>query len=164
AHRRDDCTPDGIAGSVLEKARVDSVADGPVEALREGRRTTEGPPMSDPQRVFVYRSPDPNAPTFAVRDLATGTVVERDEVWLADATFEVSPSGRYRSIQQKRRTVHAGVFGTLLNAPPTGKRCDVPVRYKPKESSYFLNEEHRPVHSAEVVHLIHGKAYVRREV
>jgi hypothetical protein len=120
--------------------------------------------MSDPQRVFVYRCPDPQLAWFAVKDLATGTVVERDEVWLANAVFRVSASGRYRSLQEKRRTVHAGVFGTLLHAAPSGKRCDVPVRYQPKESSCFLNEEHRPVHEAAVVHLVQGKAYVRREV
>ncbi|MEA2630068.1 MAG: hypothetical protein QOE66_287 [Chloroflexota bacterium] len=120
--------------------------------------------MIDTRRVFVYRNPDPNAAKFAIRDLASGAVTVLDEVWLADAVFEVSPSGRYRSLRQRRRTVHAGVFGTLLSAPPRGTRCDVPVRYKPAECPFFLNEEHRPVHEAKLVHLVQGKAFVPREV
>jgi len=119
--------------------------------------------MTDPRRVFVYRNPDPDAAKFAIRDLASGDVTELDEVWLADAVFEVSPSGRFRAMQKRRRTVHAGIFGTLLNAPPRGTRCDVPVRYKPSECPYFLNEEHRPVHEAKLVHLVMGKAFVPRE-
>jgi hypothetical protein len=119
--------------------------------------------VNDPQRVFVYRNPDPHAAKFAVRDLASGDVKERDEVWLADAVFEVSPSGRFRSLRDQRRTVHAGVFGTLLDAPPRGLRCDVAVRYKPSESPFFLNDDYRPVHKAVVVHLVQGRAYVPRE-
>jgi len=114
-------------------------------------------------RVFVYRCPDPHTQRFAVRDLASGTITELEEVWLADAVFEVSPSGRLRSLCEHRRTVHAGVFGTLLKVPPRKSRCDVAVRYRPKDAPYFLNEDHRPVHKAHLVHLVKGKAYVPRE-
>jgi len=114
-------------------------------------------------RVFVYRCTDPKSPRFAVRDLASGTITEVDEVWLADAVFEVSPSGRYRSLRENRRTIHAGVFGTLLSAPPHRSGCVVNVRYRPAEGPYFLNEEHRPVHKATLVHFVRGKAFVPRE-
>jgi len=114
-------------------------------------------------RVFVYRCPDPHSPRFAIRNLESGTITEVEEAWLADAFFEVSPSGRLRSLCQHRRTVHAGVFGTLLSAPPRQARCDVAVRYKPTEPPFFLNEDHRPVHEARLVHLVKGRAYVPRE-
>jgi hypothetical protein len=119
--------------------------------------------LNDRHRVFVYRNPDPHSAKFAIRDLASGVVTVLDEVWLADAVFEVSPSGRYRSMLGHRRTVHAGVFGTLLDAPPRGPRCEVAVCYKPAECPFFLNEEYRPVHKARLVHLVRGKAYVPRE-
>jgi hypothetical protein len=114
-------------------------------------------------RVFIHRSSDPHAPKFSIHDLATGAVTEKDEVWLGDAFFEVSDSGRYRALLEHRRTVHAGVFGTLLQGPPRGARCDCPVRYKPNQDACFLNEDYRPVHTAEIVHLIDGMVYVPRE-
>jgi hypothetical protein len=114
-------------------------------------------------RVFVHRTTDPHAPKFSIHDLATGAVVEQDEVWLADAFFEVSDSGRYRAVIEHRRTVHAGIFGTLLSNPPRGARCDCPVRYMPGRDPFFLNDDYRPVHKARVVHLVNGMVYVPRE-
>jgi hypothetical protein len=119
--------------------------------------------MPNPIRVFVYRCPDPKGPSFAVRELASGNVIEREEVWLADAVFEVSPSGRHRSLSEQRRTVHAGVFGTLLKTPPRRPSCEVIVRYRPSESPFFVDDERRPVHDAPLVHLIKGKTYIARE-
>jgi hypothetical protein len=119
--------------------------------------------MVAPARVFVHRTTNPRAPKFSIHHLATGEVSERDEVWLVDAFFEVSDSGRYRTLLDHRRTVHAGVFGTLVPAPPRGTRCDCPVRYKPNEDACFINDDYRPVHTAEVVHLIGGMVFVPRE-
>jgi hypothetical protein len=120
--------------------------------------------MPAPARVFVHRSSDPRAPKFSIHHLASGAVTEQDEVWLVDAFFEVSDSGRYRALLDHRRTVHAGVFGTLVEGPPRGaQHCNCPVRYKPTEDGYFLNEDYRPVHTAEVVHLVGGTVYVPRE-
>jgi hypothetical protein len=119
--------------------------------------------MAGGPRVFVHRSADPTAPAFAIHDLDTGTVTERDEVWLAAAVFRVSEAARYQSLREHRRKIHAGVFGTLLETPPAGPRCDVPVRYQVTESPYFLNDEYRPVHKAVLAHFVAGKVYVPRE-
>ena len=119
--------------------------------------------MAATPRVFVHRSSDPHAPKYSIHDLATGAVTERDEVWLVNAFFEVSDSGRYRALLAHRRTVHAGVFGTLVERPPRGAQCDCPVRYRPNQDACFVNEEYRPVHAAEVVHLVGGVVYVPRE-
>jgi len=113
-------------------------------------------------RVFVYRCPDPNSPKFAIRDLASGTVTEMDELWLSDAVFEVSPSGRLKSLYDRRKTVHAGIFGTLLDAPPRGSRCDAVVQYRPADSPYFFDDEYRPIHNARLVHMVSGRAYIPR--
>jgi hypothetical protein len=118
--------------------------------------------MLAPGRVFVHRSTDPSAAKFAIHHLASGSITARDEVWLADAVFEVSPGGRYRSLRERRRLVHAGVMGTLLEAPPRGVRCDCAVRYAVAEGDCFLDEEHRPIHEAALVHLVGGKVYVDR--
>jgi hypothetical protein len=119
--------------------------------------------MTGRVRVFVHRSTDPDAPKFSIHHLTTGLVIEQDEVWLADAFFEVSDSGRYRSIREHRRTVHAGVFGTLLEGPPREAHCDCPVRYKTDDDPFFYNDDYRPVHQAELVHLVDGKVYVPRD-
>jgi hypothetical protein len=119
--------------------------------------------MASSQRVFVHRTTDPRAPKFSIHDLVSGDVIQRDEVWLADAVFEVSPNGRYQSLIRHRRSVHAGVFGTLLEAPPRETRCDCPVRYRVGESPFFLNDEYRPVHEAAVVHFVDGLVFVPRE-
>lgn len=119
--------------------------------------------MSDPGRVFVYRCTEPGEPRFTVRDLVTGTVTESDDVWLSDAVFEVSPAGWLVAVAEHRRTVHAGVFGTLVSPPRRELRCDLAVRYRPAESPWFFDDENRPIHEASLVHLIKGGAYVRRE-
>jgi hypothetical protein len=118
--------------------------------------------MLAPGRVFVHRSTDPQGPKFSIHHLASGNVTAQDEVWLADAIFEVLPAGRYLALRERRRTVHAGVIGTLLETPPRGPRCDCVVRYAAPEAAYFLDDEHRPVESAELVHLVGGKVYVSR--
>ncbi len=82
-------------------------------------------------RVFVYRSPSLHERKFTIRDLSSGLVSEIDEAWLADAIFEVSPSGRLRALREHLRTIHAGIIGTLLDRPPRGLRCEVAVRYDP---------------------------------
>jgi hypothetical protein len=71
-------------------------------------------------RGFVHRSPGLAERKFTIRDLSSGQVSVVDEVWLANATFEVSPAGRLRALREHRRTVHAGTFGTLLDRPPRG--------------------------------------------
>jgi len=114
-------------------------------------------------RVFVHRSPGLAERKFTIRDLSNGQVSVVDEAWLADATFEVAPAGRLRALREHRRTVHAGIFGTLLKRPPRGLRCDVAVRYQPSRAPYFLSEEHRPVLEAPLVHLVQGTAYIPRE-
>jgi hypothetical protein len=121
--------------------------------------------MAGAHRVFVHRSTDPHAPKFSIHDLSTGAVTERDEVWLSNAVFEVSPAGRYRAIREHRRTVHAGVFGTLLPGPPSPRapHCNCQVRYRLSDSPFFLNEDYRPVHEARLVHFIDGQVYVPRE-
>jgi hypothetical protein len=119
--------------------------------------------MASLQRVFVHRTTDPRAPKFSIHDLISGAVIQRDEVWLADAVFEVSSAGRYQSLSTHRRSVHAGVFGTLLEAPPRGPRCDCPVRYRVGEAPFFLNDEHRPVREAAIVHFVNGLVFVPRE-
>jgi hypothetical protein len=119
--------------------------------------------MVGSQRVFVHRSTDPSAPKFAIHDLTSGTITETDEVWLADAIFRVAPAGWYRAVRERRRVIHAGVFGTLLDAAPRGPRCDCQVRYKVSDAPYFYNDDYRPVRSADVVHLVDGNVYVPRE-
>ena len=120
--------------------------------------------LSDPQRVFVYRNTDPLAPKFAIRDLTSGDLSRSAtrSGWPTPCSRSRRPDDSGRSSEQ-RRTVHAGVFGTLLDAPRAGRGATSPCATRPAESPYFLNDEHRPVHEALLVHLVAGKAYVPRE-
>ena len=81
--------------------------------------------MGRPHRVFVHRSADPRAPKFAIHDLTSGTVTERDEVWLADAVFRVSTAQwfTYNPATGKSQVLNGGKpFGgaNLFDLPAGG--------------------------------------------
>lgn len=113
------------------------------------------------KRVFVYRNRVRNM--FAIRDLETGQVTAADEVWLRDATFAVSQTGRLQALREHRRVLHAGVIGTLVPPPAREPRCDMTVHYNPRRDDYFTDEDDHEVQKAKLVHLIHGKTYIPRE-
>lgn len=113
------------------------------------------------KRVFVYRNMVRS--TYAVRDLESGRVIDRDEVWLRNATFAVSQTGRLQALRQGRCILHAGIIGTFVMRPPVVPRCEMKVRYNPRWDSDFTDEDDHVVHKAPLVHLVNGRAYIPRQ-
>ncbi|MDR3639015.1 MAG: hypothetical protein P4L84_34740 [Isosphaeraceae bacterium] len=112
-------------------------------------------------KVQVYRNLRNG--TFTVRHVVSGVRVDRPEVWLGDARFEVSHAGRLLALREGRRTLHACVVGILLEAPPLGARCDLRVNYHPEHETDFTTAEGRSVHEAKLVHMVDGRVFIPRE-
>jgi hypothetical protein len=57
---------------------------------------------------------------------------------LENCIFKVSESGRQRVIREKRKNVHAGVQGTLIETGQT-RECERKVTYDPYRYSTFVD-------------------------
>lgn len=90
-------------------------------------------------RVFCYYNLHKSC--FSIKALSgpnKGRVVKHlDLVYLKDVIFKVSEAGRQRVLATKRKNVHAGVIGELLDTPPLG--TEVPVAYDPYKYNSFVN-------------------------
>lgn len=65
--------------------------------------------------VFVYKNLHKNC--FSLRNTTTRRVAgnHKDTVFLKNATFKVSASGREKVVATKRKLVHAGIQGTEIS-------------------------------------------------
>jgi hypothetical protein len=71
-----------------------------------------------------------------------------NSILLSDVTFNVSQAGRERVIKNKRKNVHAFVYGTLVEIE-TGDTFPVAVKYNPyKYTSFVVNDS--PIFAAKV--------------
>ena len=124
----------------------------------KGRTVTAG------QRVFAYRNLHKAAWSLRAVDGADkGKVVgHADAVILSGAEFQVSEAGRRRVIREGRKSVHAGVVGTIEPTLHAAGLLGTRVRYSPYEAGYFtLSHTGAAVMSAEFVDLDEqGKAYI----
>src|SRR5262249_33753210 len=98
----------------------------------------------------------------SIRHIASGAILDVEEVWLRDATFAVSQSGRLLALRRNRRTIHAGIIGTVLDVPPPRSPCDVVVNYHPRRDTEFRDQDDRPVYDAPLVHLAGTRVYIPR--
>lgn len=103
-------------------------------------------------QVFCYMNlhrSTPGRPVYSIRDVATGRVVDwRTEVYLEDVTFKVSEAGRQRVLREKKKNVHGGVQGTLIESP-TDRKLENKATYNPyKYSSFVDRETETPIYSA----------------
>lgn len=69
-------------------------------------------------KVFIYRNLHANKWSIkALEGKHKGLVVAHaDYVWLSDVTPKVSESGRQRVLREKKKYVHAGLVGHIVNA------------------------------------------------
>lgn len=91
-------------------------------------------------RVFVYRNL--HKKLWSVRAMEgpnKGRVIlHATTISLANCTFKVSEAGRQRVIREKRKNVHAGVQGTLIeSAPPSD--CSRKITYDPYRYATFVD-------------------------
>ncbi|QNJ56939.1 hypothetical protein SEA_REINDEER_148 [Mycobacterium phage Reindeer] len=119
------------------------------------------------QTVFAYRNLHRDQWSIVARDgenkgkvvaHATGAVI-------IDAKFVVREGGRQKVIRTRRKSVHAGVVGTLvdINDPRiTHVLPGTQARYNPYQAGTFtLGYTGAPVHTAALVDLApDGKAYI----
>jgi hypothetical protein len=71
-----------------------------------------------------------------------------NSVLLENVTFKVSQAGRERVIKNKRKNVHAYVYGTLIEIE-TKNKLPVAVKYNPyKYSNFVVNDI--PIFAAKV--------------
>ena len=84
-------------------------------------------------KVMIYRNLTKGC--WSVKNLSTNKVVmHMDELFLTDCEFRVSESGRQRVIRERKKYVHAGVRGFLMESNFVfDESCQ--VRYNP-----YLNE------------------------
>lgn len=122
----------------------------------KGRTVHEG------MEVFAYRNL--HRDMWSLKDWRTGLVIgHADELCLERCSFKVSEAGRQRVIRTGRKTVHAGIVGTIA---PHEKVNGVRVTYNPHRAGYFhlVDEdgtEGSIVGLARRVHLgSDGRAYV----
>lgn len=75
-----------------------------------------------------------------------------DSISLIDATFKVSQAGRKRVLEEKRKNVHAFIYGTITDIDLG--TLTVPVTYNPYKYSSFVNKTDKtPVYTASKVHV-----------
>lgn len=104
-------------------------------------------------RVFVYRNL--HKKLWSVRAMDgpdKGRVIQHaTKLSLANCTFKVSESGRQRVIREKRKNVHAGVQGTLIEPLAPGE-CSSKITYDPYRFATFVDAKTlEPVHHADMV-------------
>lgn len=70
-------------------------------------------------------------------------------ITLYNCTFKVSEAGRQRVLRERRKNVHAGVQGTLLDIGMFFKDIAFPVTYNPyKYDSFVRRDTLEPIHKA----------------
>lgn len=112
--------------------------------------------------VFVYRNVTKKC--WSVR--SNGKVLfHTDSLMLEDCTFKVSEAGRQRVIARQRKSVHAGVEGTLTVQPgkalsfiklrATGKQ----VCYNPYKNTSFISDGQHIEAAQQVYFTAEGHVY-----
>lgn len=118
------------------------------------------------QDVFVYYNSHKQC--WSIRSIKTGKVIQHaGGVVLANATFAVSEAGRKRVIKEKKKNVHAGVRGQLiqayasLNGDAVGKLRQR-VSYNPYKYKFFYKvKDSSPIFEADrVIMCNEAKVYV----
>lgn len=98
------------------------------------------------RRVYVYRNL--HTGTWSVRQ--GGRVIAHPvTIWLSDCKFLVGEKGREKVLREKRKNVHAGVSGYILEerkpAVYAQRFClsELPtkVKYNPYEAGYFRDDK-----------------------
>tara|TARA_R100000951_G_scaffold101420_1_gene92995 strand:+ start:45971 stop:46363 length:393 start_codon:yes stop_codon:yes gene_type:complete len=107
---------------------------------------------------------------FSLRNHKTKLVeYHADTVMLSNCELKVSQAGRNRVLKEKRKNVHAGVQGTLMQRDfdidlETLGDDFIELTYQPyKYDSFVVKATEVPVMSAETV-ILHGKRVFARKV
>ncbi|CAB5220686.1 hypothetical protein UFOVP244_22 [uncultured Caudovirales phage] len=131
----------------------------PTDGLEKSDNPEEDhPALSSPEalkaahgrKVFVYFNL--HKKLWSVKDHQTGKVIAHaKKVSVDNPTFKVSEAGRQRVLQEKKKNVHAGVFGSLNAAHDDfSGQGRSRVSYNPYKAGHFYESgTDNPVHTAE---------------
>lgn len=116
------------------------------------------------KKVRVYRNLHKKC--YSVVDRSTGRVCAHQfHVALRDATFRVGERGRQRVLKEKRKNVHAYVYGELLTKNfhwPNSEPRE--AYYNPYKHNKFVDKETlEPIESAAMVLLATDTIYYWKE-
>ncbi|WP_197205996.1 hypothetical protein [Cytobacillus firmus] len=116
------------------------------------------------QMVDVYRNLHTNN-GYSIRCSKSGLVLSHcSTVMLRNARFIVSESGRQKTIQEKRKRVHAYVRGELVGINELVPDDFLQVHYNPYHTPLFiLAEYNKPVLEADKVICCGKYAYVKQQ-
>lgn len=92
---------------------------------------------------------------WSVKNTATGRVILHcNEFEVRNAIFKVSEAGRQRVLREKRKNVHAGIFGEFISAVAVERDNKVKITYNPYKTDKFYTDDllQEKVQSAEVVY------------
>lgn len=104
--------------------------------------------------VRVYRNLNRNCYSVQEKNPLGGAwrvIAHVDSIELRNCRFAVSAASRARVLRQKRRNVHAFVYGTVGAGPVVWSRA-WRVKYDPFTWSTFVTEDGAPVHEALFAH------------
>lgn len=116
------------------------------------------------QLVDVYRNLHTNN-GYSIRCSKSGLVLSHcSTVKLRNARFIVSESGRQKTIQEKRKRVHAYIRGELIGINEFIPDDFLQVHYNPYHTPLFtLAEDNKPVLEADEVICCGKYAYVKQQ-
>lgn len=112
-------------------------------------------------KVWVYKnlnlSEKLGYPIFSIMDVDTNKVIGHERnLLIKDCVLKVRQGGMQRVREEKRKNVHAGVVGYLVNEEP--KVLSTQITYDPYKYNSFVNrKDEKPVHHAKLVSIIDGK-------
>jgi len=90
------------------------------------------------KRVYVYFNLHKKC--WSVRQ--SGRIVNHtDNVMLKDCRYLVGQAGRKKVLEEKRKNVHAGVSGYLVDNIPNVPACAGEVTYNPYKHKTFVHKE-----------------------
>mgnify|MGYP006899584533 CR=1 FL=1 len=92
-------------------------------------------------KVFSYRNLNRKGIVWSLKCWKTKLVIDRRTlVKFKDAELKVSQAGRRRVLKEKRKNVHAGVQGTVMQRLPANLKWEK-AYYNPYETKTFVDSK-----------------------
>jgi hypothetical protein len=83
-------------------------------------------------------------------------IAHTEEISLKTCELKVNEKGRQRVLKEKKKNVHAYVYGILTNEKPDFKK---EIYYNPYITDVFLDEKKKPVYKKDEIYLKNKKIY-----
>jgi hypothetical protein len=142
------CAEEVYSGDILSVRPMDK----PVLIQEMFFEPYKGRTVSIGMKVDIYRNLHTNN-GYSIRCSKSGLVLSHcSTVRIKNAKFHVSESGRLKTVEQKRKRVHAYVRGELVAYNEEIPKTFVKVLYNPYHTSLFMNSKtNEPLYEADEV-------------